>query len=400
VNKENIEFYYFGIHNYKNSIIEDLKMDKKIIFIDVLEICKERKLDYYGIDLIDEYLYKIDPDIFLIYNDILITCRILNKINETKDLRSKCKFKILSYLDLVFPDKKEFIMRFYMKNVDYTLFFSDYWYNWAIDFGFDKNKCDILYHGLKNIKITDLSVAKSKLNIPLNSFVILNTNRNSYRKAWDITINAFLKFFKMIDNKTMERRKPILFINCQLKSDTGYDILDLITIGCRMEKLDADLIKNNYIMVMPNNGQLTEEKLNILMSACDIGINTAIGEGFGLSNLEHASFGKPQLVSGVGGLTDIFGDDYYDGLIEPISKIYLPNMVFHGGYGYICDAFDFSKKLYEYYYDDEKYNEHSILCKNKITEKYIWGEQVDKLYNLIIKLSSYNETEKNKINLI
>ena len=88
--------------------------------------------------------------------------------------------------------------------------------------------------------------------------------------------------------------------------------------------------------------------MNDVYNAGDVGINTTSLEGFGLSNLEMGSLGKPQLVSGVGGLRDI-----YPSSIEPKIRLYCSEKETGGllGYKKICLAEDFTKKLLEYYHD-------------------------------------------------
>jgi glycosyltransferase involved in cell wall biosynthesis len=51
---------------------------------------------------------------------------------------------------------------------------------------------------------------------------------------------------------------------------------------------------------------VSDEKLNIIYNATDVGINTSIGEGWGLVNWEHAATGKPQIVPNHSALTEIW----------------------------------------------------------------------------------------------
>ena len=45
---------------------------------------------------------------------------------------------------------------------------------------------------------------------------------------------------------------------------------------------------------------LPDEELNLLYNACDVGLNTASAEGWGMVSFEHAASGAPQIVPGHG----------------------------------------------------------------------------------------------------
>ena len=46
--------------------------------------------------------------------------------------------------------------------------------------------------------------------------------------------------------------------------------------------------------------KISDAALNLLYNACDVGINTAASEGFGMISFEHAATGAPQIVPGHG----------------------------------------------------------------------------------------------------
>lgn len=51
-----------------------------------------------------------------------------------------------------------------------------------------------------------------------------------------------------------------------------------------------------YNPLSPEGGALSEAALTKLYRACDVGINTAMGEGWGLVSFEHASTGAAQVI--------------------------------------------------------------------------------------------------------
>ena len=82
--------------------------------------------------------------------------------------------------------------------------------NNLIDIGVQENKIDILYHGFDNniFYPIDKDIAREKFNFKSNDFIILNTNKNNYRKAIDKTIDAFIKFLKIKDCISFDPTSP------------------------------------------------------------------------------------------------------------------------------------------------------------------------------------------------
>jgi len=73
----------------------------------------------------------------------------------------------------------------------------------------------------------------------------------------------------------------------------------------------------------------SDEAINQLYNAADIGINTSDGEGFGLCQLEHMYTGAPQIVTDVGAYRD-FMDSSVAEFIPPNGKFYFAGGMPHG----------------------------------------------------------------------
>lgn len=377
---QNNKIYYIGISNFNNKINNcDRFIHPNIILIDALE---EEKMmgnnEIYGVNVICEYIIKINPDVVFIYNDVIIISRIFNNFLKYNVIK---KFKLYVYLDLVYKYEKIDLINHINKFTDMIFVFSDCWKQNLIEMGIDKNKIDIIYHGIDSKKFytIDKNIAREKFNFLKDDFIILNTNRNSYRKCIDKTIEAFLKFLKLKNlNKNIK-----LFLNMNLSEDndqSGYSVINLIKINCIKYNLNYDLIINNHIYKYNNDSIMSDEMLNYLYNACDIGINTCGGEGFGLCNLEHGSLGKCQIVSKVGGLADIFLEDYSI-VIKPVSEIYLANFIdYHGGYLEICSTDDFTNAMIKYYDDQVLRENHGNICKNILNNKYNWNNILESFY--------------------
>lgn len=125
-------------------------------------------------------------------------------------------------------------------------------------------------------------------------FIVLNANRNQPRKKLDITIEGFSMF---------ARNKPLtvqLYMHCGVR-DSHIDIIK----QAKRYKIDNRLI---FTSMKTGIQKLTKERLNLLYNSCDVGINTSIGEGWGLTNVEHAVTGAVQVVPRHSSCAELFSD--------------------------------------------------------------------------------------------
>ena len=133
---------------------------------------------------------------------------------------------------------------------------------------------------------------------------------------------------------------------------------------------------------------MTDEKLNTLYNACDVGLNTCLGEGFGLCNLEHACLGKPQIISKTGALADIFQEEYAT-LIPPVANLYLSALTEdHLGYVQVCSSDDFATALGKYYADQNLAKTHGALARETLTKKYEWASILEVFNTQLLHIRS------------
>lgn len=112
--------------------------------------------------------------------------------------------------------------------------------------------------------------------------MLLNSNRCYYRKRLDLTIKGFALALKEVEAS--------LYLNVAML--TNYE-------QHKLEKLIRKLgIENNVMLNTLNFGQKTISKTQLLQlyNACDIGITSSMGEGWGLCVFEHAATGAAQIV--------------------------------------------------------------------------------------------------------
>jgi glycosyltransferase involved in cell wall biosynthesis len=361
------EVHYLGISNFPHSAI-DRAIHPFIHLIDALAERKEASAEMYGVDIMCAQIAQLKPDLVFLYNDVIVINRILNEFILTKIEKN---FKLCIYLDLVYTYQRLQYFQNIQTWADRIFVFSDCWQQNLIQLGLPPAKISVLPHGFdaELFQPRDTVASKALMGFAPDDFLILNTNRNAYRKAHDITIEAFLIFLVKYDYKPQLK----LFLNMLQESKQGYNLLELIKIGCLKRGADYEKVVLQHIFIRNSNEYLPDEKLNVLYNASDVGLNTCLGEGFGLCNLEHAGVGKPQIVSQVGGLADIFTPAYAT-LIAPKIDLYLsPLTEDHQGYIQVCAAEDFAVALEKYYLDKELAQEHGALARETLRKKYDWG---------------------------
>lgn len=372
--------YYVGISNFGNETIER-PIHPNVVLIDALKEDQARgSTELYGVDLICDKIEIIQPDIVFLYNDIIVISRIFNNFNQRK-LNTNNEFKVFTYLDLVYPYEKVELVSHVESYSNIIFVFGEYWKNNLIHLGVPESKIKILPHGFDdNIFFpTNTSMSKKHLGFEPDDFIILNTNRNSYRKAIDKTIDSFVRFLKV---KNCDP-KIKLFLNMNTDRTVihnGCNVMNQLRVACIREEIDYGRVINSHVFIKQGGKAYTDEELNILYNACDVGINTCIGEGFGLCNLEHGGIGKPQIISWIGGLTDIFNSDYST-CVEPIDQVYVSDSLdFHGGYLQLCPVDGFVDGMVKYYDDREINCVHGQKSREIICEKFHWKNILDNMY--------------------
>jgi glycosyltransferase involved in cell wall biosynthesis len=233
-------------------------------------------------------------------------------------------------------------------------------------------KLDIIPHGVdSNIfykKFTNRRDAKQSLiasGKSPDSFVFLSANRNQPRKKLDITMEGFKLFSE-------GKNDVLLHMHCGVR-DAHIDVPKLaIRLG-----IDSKVILTNL-----NTGvqQVPESVLNDIYNASDVGLNTSLGEGWGLTSVEHAITGAPQIVPDHSACREIFSDC---GVIVPTSS----NITFDNSMtvGRMITPELLAGKMNQIYTDKALYEELSNKSIAKFSHSmYSWSE-ISNSWNALFK---------------
>jgi glycosyltransferase involved in cell wall biosynthesis len=253
--------------------------------------------DPFGSHRIAELVLTIKPDVIFVVNDIWVA---INLFEAVKELKEKIGFKWITYTPIdsygLFPE-----LLAPMNQWDALITYTQFAKEEIEKIGYEK-PIHVVGHGTDFTKFfpMDKLECRKALGIPEDVFIVFNGNRNQPRKRIDLTIKGFIEFAK---NKPDAR----LWLNMG-KKDMGWDLVPLFKRVARDAGYDA---VGKLILTSPGfstHNCLPIEQLNQVYNAVDIGVNTCLGEGWGLVNTEHAATGVAQVVPDHTSLQEIFND--------------------------------------------------------------------------------------------
>jgi D-inositol-3-phosphate glycosyltransferase len=232
-----------------------------------------------------------------------------------------------------------------------------------IDFGVIPHGIDIkTFHKLfakrSDAKAMLFSNSNNKDIIGEDAFTFLNANRNQPRKRLELTLEGF---------KLFSENKPsnvTLYMHCGNVDAKHINVKELAT------KLGV----NNRLIISGNvTGvqSVSDSRLNLIYNATDVGVNTSLGEGWGLPNMEHAITGAPQIVPDHSACREIYKDC---GILVPADR----ELMLDGGamtIGKLVSPEGVAEAMEKIYSDRKLYKELSEKSIAKFSSKeYSWEE--------------------------
>ena len=147
-----------------------------------------------------------------------------------------------------------------------------------------------------------------------DAFIVLNGNRNMPRKRIDLTLQGFARF-------ASDKPPNVKLYLHMATEDTGWNVLIL----ARRYGIYDRLIMTRADNVRPD---LPDSELNQLYNACDVGITTTTGEGWGMVSFEHAATGAAQIVPRHTSLAALWHGAAE--FIEPVAMVTYPGNLTEG----------------------------------------------------------------------
>lgn len=194
-----------------------------------------------------------------------------------------------------------------------------------------------------------------------NEIAILNVSKPYERKRLDLTIKGFALCTLKIPNIRL-----VLHLG-KISNEQDAAIKLLIEesgIADKISIIDANI--------------MSQEKLNLLYNVCDIGINSAMGEGWGLPVFEHAATGAPQIVPN----HTSFKDNWHNAAVFlPITKdipiFYEYGIMHETSAEHICSA------ILQLTEETQRVNFGKLALKRALQKKYSWSNMINHFKNIL-----------------
>lgn len=310
----------------------------------------------FGEQRIREIVEREQPDIVFTINDMWI---INTQYQQIQDLHKQGKFKFVGYAPM---DSYGWIgcLADTANDWDAVISYTEFGAHEFVKGGIRK-PIAVIPHGVTPGQFypSDKKEARRKLGLDEDLFIVFNGNRNQFRKRIDITIQAFAQF-------AVDKPEARLYLHMGMK-DQGWDVMGVF--GREMSKVGLDP-NGRIIMTTQTEGppNVEVDVLNTIYNACDVGVNTCKGEGWGLVNFEHAACGVPQVVPNHTSCKEIF--EGYGELIRcdhiDVDTNYAREMP--------CPSADhLTEILNELYHNEEKRRQVGDACYQRATDpQFSW----------------------------
>lgn len=391
--KEDIRLTIYGFQNYQQTAGSSQRSDipPSVILHDALAT-ENPKRQGFGEKEIIEYVAKNPQDMIIIFNDMVITSALTQNLVKNLPADVRKRFKLVSYMDQVYPYQKKQYIDILNENFDAVVAFTPYWESVVRGLGLKESIPTYYFpHGFDHELYypIDRGIARLFFKIPKEAFVVLNLNRNQPRKRWDFTIMAWADVVARYVKGGKGARTPILMIGTQIQG--FWELLEIYEHELKKRGIDMEEGKQ-YIVAMPKPQQMSDRDINILYNACDIGLNTCEGEGFGLCQFEHAAVGCPQVCANIGGFKE-FLHKGNSKLVEPKWNYYIDKQRDGiGGFAEVGDPKDFADAIWDYYQYPELVSIHGKVARREILTNYRWETMVNHFHRVIHTIAAQKTT--------
>lgn len=194
-----------------------------------------------------------------------------------------------------------------------------------------------------------------------DAFLVLNPNRDYPRKRLDLTIAAFAAFAEV---------KPDAWLVLHPGPMTGADRAALLAL--------ADRGGVGGRLLLPFKDGAPADRLGDLYRACDVGLSTAQGEGWGLTVFEHAATGAPIVVPDHTTFAELWGDAALFARCDDPEFVF-----FECADMYPVDARSVADQLNRLYQDPDLRQRVGLACRSRATQaRFQWAAAAAALSNI------------------
>jgi glycosyltransferase involved in cell wall biosynthesis len=393
---EDIDLTVYGFQNFVKTNGANIRNDipKKVKIHDAYAH-ENPKRNGFGELEISQFLKDNPQDVIIIFNDCMITTSLT--LNIIKDCGAeRDKFKLVSYMDQVYPYQKKSYIELLNQYFDAVIAFTPYWQETARKLGIKESMPMYTFpHGFdeKLYYPVPMKLARMYNQFDETAFMVLNLNRNQPRKRWDTTIIAWAEFVERHYQVNVKNKKGNYRVNNHTKRpiklvvgtqmDGYWDLMDVLENEIKFRDVPFEYAKET-IQAVQQPQKLSDREINILYNSCDIGLNTADGEGYGLCGFEGAALGRAQVSANLGGMKEFLNPNNSI-LVDPVMSIYLDNKGKGiGGKAELTNPHEYAEAFWKYFSNPELVEKHGKKSRENILTHYRWETLVTYFYKTII----------------
>jgi glycosyltransferase involved in cell wall biosynthesis len=379
--KPNLNIVHYGFQRAKTTLAEYRPYPANVKSYDAADL-EQPTEQGFGYKNLPDIIRKERPDVIMIYNDALVVCRFIEEIVKHLNADDRRRFKLIVYLDQVYKGQRPMFLDIIRREASVVFAFTEQWKK-VLEKQFKgdspKPRINVLRHGFSPdmFKPIDKTRVRGTLGIPANSFLMLNVNRNSPRKRYDILIKAFVELIVKYPTKPI-----FLLCICDKGEKGGYPLFEIYLEEMEKRSVNVGMFKDR-LMVSNVDQSLPDSEINNLYNVADIGVTTTEGEGFGLCQLEQMGVGVPQVVPNIMGINE-FCNANNSILVQPSVHYYVPV-----GMGALCgeasavDSHDYCMGIETYMLDSTLREAHGLEAK-KMANTFVWDTELQPLYDEIM----------------
>ena len=320
----------------------------------------------FGYSEIANVIRSEEPNVVMIYNDIGICVKYLEKIAPLRMGAKGLEFQIWLYLDQVYECQHPQYLEIVQRETDRFFCFTQGWRDVLKNQGITR-PIDVLQHGFDGdlFPVIDRAAVRASNGIPKDVFLFFSGNRNQPRKRLDLLIMAFVELILAHPTKSI-----FLLCVCDKGDKGGFPLYEIFEREIRLRGIAPELFANRLI-ITPKDMSYLDAEIGNLYQIADVGVSTADGEGFGLCSFEQMGLGIPQVLSNVVGHRDYCNQDNAI-LVDPHLRAYLPLCTsILGGETKTVNPSAFAKAMEEYVLNPDLVRQKGLAAK-KTVEDYTW----------------------------
>uniref|UniRef100_A0A6C0CRT1 Glycosyl transferase family 1 domain-containing protein n=1 Tax=viral metagenome TaxID=1070528 RepID=A0A6C0CRT1_9ZZZZ len=391
---KDIDLTIYGFQNFRQATTHTRTDIPPSVKLHDAYATEEPKRNGFGEQEISDFIRKNPQDIVVIFNDSVVTTMLVKDIIEKLSEQERNQFKLISYMDQVYPYQRKEYIETLNKYFDAIITFTPYWKEVAYSIGIRKELPIYFFpHGFDSKLYFPIArkVARLFYQLPEDDFIILNLNRNQPRKRWDHTIMAYADVVQRHMELKNKSSKPIRGMKLMIGTAIQgfWDLLELFEIEMKKRGYSLDEVRD-YLTTIAKPQQMSDRDINIMYNSCDIGLNTCEGEGFGLCQFEHLAVGCPQVTANIGGFREFLHTDNSI-VLEPKWFYYVDKLRDGiGGYAEVSDPKNIADAIWKYYQNPKLVLKHGLRGRQEILQHYSWETMIsifDKILHKIYNAS-------------